>query len=92
MTSSTSTSNCLILSTESSNDVFVSTDSTPVSRRATQNKNIVNAIYAYIRALRSLGRTTINTDEIAEGLSLNVNEVNRAVSALRSRGVRKIRA
>ena len=48
----------------------------------------INAVYGYIRAIRALGRTGVNTSEIAAALSLPISTVNRAVSALRSQGVR----
>jgi hypothetical protein len=63
---------------------------------ATANKgtreqgNLKNAVYSHIRALRSLGRTSINTLEIATALSLPLKEVDRAVVALKSKGVKVI--
>jgi predicted transcriptional regulator len=50
----------------------------------------INAVYGYIRAIRALGRTGINTSEIAAALSLPMSTVNQAVSSLRSQGVRII--
>jgi biotin operon repressor len=47
-----------------------------------------NAVYAHIQALRSLGRETINTADIAVALGLSVEAVNRAAAALKSRGVK----
>jgi len=64
-----------------------------VVRRQTQtSKGVVNAVYGYIRAIRALGRTEINTSEIAEALSLSVSDVNRAISSLKRRGVKVLNA
>jgi hypothetical protein len=57
------------------------------NRRSSDNK-IERAVYAHIRAVRTLGRTHINTSEIADALSLKVSEVNRAIEKLRDKGVR----
>ena len=53
-----------------------------------EDKKIENAIYAHIRALRALGRTQINSAEIAEALGLNLNTVHRAIRSLTKRGVK----
>lgn len=52
-----------------------------------QQRNIQNAIYGHIRALRSLGRTSINTLEIAQALSLPLREVHSALVSLKKKGV-----
>jgi hypothetical protein len=52
------------------------------------SKKIENAVYAHIRAVRALGRTQINTDEIAKALGLTVAEVNNTIASLRARGVK----
>ncbi len=91
MKSSTNTLSSLVLSTDSATNatVEVGEDVAPRSARAThEGKSVENAIYAHIRAIRALGRDTINTIEIAEALSLTVPEVNRAISALEKRGVK----
>jgi hypothetical protein len=49
---------------------------------------IEKAVYAHIRAVRALGRTRINTADIADALSLSVNEINRAIVRLKKKGVR----
>ena len=51
-------------------------------------KEIEGAIYSHIRAIRTLGKTKINTQEIAESLSLSVKDVNRAIMRLKNKGVR----
>ena len=60
--------------------------STPV-RRVT-NRKIENAVYAHIQAVRTLGRTKIDTNEIAEALSIPVSQVNAALAALKHKGVK----
>ncbi len=61
------------------------------SRHASSgNGKIERAVYAHIRAVRALGRTRINTSEIADALSLKVSEVHRAVERLKNKGVRGI--
>jgi len=60
----------------------------PRSRRA--NKSVESAVYAYMRAVRSLGRTKITTAEVADALSLSIRDVNSALSSLKKRGVRAL--
>jgi hypothetical protein len=89
MKSSTNTLNSLVLSSESPTNATIQVGVTPRNAHvARQGKNVQNAIYAYIRAIRALGRDTVNTIEIAEALSLTVPEVNRAIAALEKRGVK----
>jgi hypothetical protein len=54
------------------------------------SKAIQNAVYGYIRAVRALGRKQLNTTEIADALSIPVNDVNHAVSALKKKGVKAL--
>ena len=49
-----------------------------------------DAIFTYVQAIRALGRTQLNTVEIAEALSLRVAEVDAAVVRLRERGIRTV--
>lgn len=89
---STNASNFVILSTESTaREQFQVNDFAPTTRRSLRvNKNVENAVYAHIRAIRALGRTSIVTTDIADALSLSVVQVNRAVSALKKKGVRSL--
>jgi len=57
----------------------------PTSRTT---KNVENAVYSHIRAVRALGRTTINSVEIAEALNLPLSEVQRALENLGNKGVK----
>jgi hypothetical protein len=89
MRSSTSTLNRLVLSTESTTrEQFQVSEISRVRRPMRANKSVQNAVYAYIRAVRALGRTEINTREVAAALSLPVVEVNGALSSLKKRGIR----
>jgi hypothetical protein len=88
---SSTTLNRLVLSTESTSQGQVQVSDVPRIRgRMRASKGVQNAVYAHIRAIRSLGRTQINTSEIAAALSLPVAEVNRAISSLKKKGVRAL--
>lgn len=56
----------------------------------TRKKAIENAVYAHIQAIRGLGRSQINTSEIADALSLPVQEVNLAIESLREKGIKTL--
>jgi|HubBroStandDraft_5_1064220.scaffolds.fasta_scaffold1207243_1 hypothetical protein len=91
MMPSTSTLSHLILSTDSSTKEQFQVNETPrVHRRlaGASAKKVQNAVYAYLRAIRALGRTGINTGDVAMALSLPVGDVNKALSALKKKGVR----
>jgi hypothetical protein len=92
MNSSSHTLNRLILSTETTTrgQVQVSATSNVRRRQIRAVKNVENAVYAYIRAIRALGRTKITTGEVADALSLSAAEVNNALSSLRKKGVKAL--
>jgi hypothetical protein len=52
------------------------------------SKNVINAVYGYIRAIRALGRVGVNTAEISQALSISQRDVERAMKALADKGVR----
>jgi hypothetical protein len=56
----------------------------PVSK-----KKLALAILAHIKAIRALGRTEINTQEVADALCISVQEVNDALEVLKKQGVRR---
>jgi DNA-binding MarR family transcriptional regulator len=88
---SSTTLNRLVLSSESTTKEQFQVDDTPRVRHPIRaSKSVQNAVYAYIRAIRALGRTQINTSEIADALSLSIAEVNRAISSLKKNGVRAL--
>lgn len=49
---------------------------------------IEDAVYTYIQAVRALGRTTINTSEIASALGIDRRKVEAAAAALKDKGVK----
>lgn len=55
-----------------------------------RRRAIEGAVYAHIRAVRALGRQEINTVEIASALGLPQRDVEDAVAALASKGVKKV--
>jgi hypothetical protein len=59
-------------------------------RRSQGGPDIESAVYSHIQAVRALGKTTVETADIASALSLPVAAVNRAIQRLRSRGVRPL--
>ena len=58
------------------------------SKKADEFGKLEKAVYAHIRAIRTLGRTSVNTAEIAAALSIPVIDVDRAVANLRDKGVK----
>lgn len=94
MKSSTNTLSRLVLSTDSAarEQFTVPMSNSQRSRvhrspRSTSER-VQNAVYAHIRAIRALGRTQINTADVADALSLSVAEVNRAISSLGKKGIK----
>lgn len=58
------------------------------SGSAVKPASVEAAVFAHIKALRALGRTTVNTGEIARALALPLRDVEAAAARLRSKGVR----
>jgi DNA-binding MarR family transcriptional regulator len=59
----------------------------PQSQRS--DKKIETAVYTYIRALRSLGKTQVNTAEIAKALGLPISTVDSVLPKLSEKGIRR---
>lgn len=57
-------------------------------KRPVADKDMEAAVYAHVRAVRALGRTTINTLELSRSLGLPLAKVEKAVSNLRSKGIK----
>jgi hypothetical protein len=55
---------------------------------ANVDKVLEAAVYNYIRAVRALGRTTLNTREIADALKLSLADVDGTVKRLEAKGVK----
>lgn len=89
---SSTTLNNLILSSESATEEIINVKvPRGRSRRNEQfNKNAENATYYYIRAIRALGRTQVNTFQIAEALSIPLVVAARAVISLKKKGVKQL--
>jgi hypothetical protein len=66
----------------------------PLRRRTTIDRamriRMERAIYSHIRAMRALGRTRIDTREIAKALGLSTVQVVSAIGSLKRKGVRVI--
>ncbi len=64
----------------------------PVVRAAdaTPYEDIEDAVFKYIEAIRAIGKTRVNTSEIAEALSLHPRDVERAARNLHARGVKAL--
>ena len=61
-------------------------------RPPTRSKNdIEGAVFAYIKAVRALGQTSVNSVDISRALSLPLGEVDQAMKGLRGKGVRIIK-
>jgi hypothetical protein len=58
------------------------------ARRESQERRIDSAVYAHIRAVRTLGRTQVNTAEISKALGLPLREVEKAAARLMTKGVK----
>lgn len=79
-------------SSSTSSAASVSTTALISPYRGSRNElgRIEKAVYAHIKAIRTLGRTSINTAEIAQALSIPMPDVTRAVSNLRDKGVKPL--
>lgn len=75
-------------SSGTSGNVIVSPSPAP-SPTSTSKKKLHLAILSHIKAIRTLGRTEINTREIADALCISVQEVNDALEVLKKQGVRR---
>lgn len=59
-----------------------------LKREASQKKDVKAAVFTYIRAMRALGRTKLNSNDIAAALSLRPSEVEAVLPQLGSKGVK----
>ncbi len=93
-TNQSSSSATMIISTtvsRTSPRQVVQTARAPQTARRTRSlsdKDVEKAVYAYIRAVRALGRETINTLDISRALSIPLPRVEKAAERLESKGVR----
>lgn len=54
------------------------------------SKKIESAVYAHIQAVRALGRTQIEPQEIARALGLSLAQVTNTIQALKQKGVKQV--
>ena len=66
----------------------ISVEQAVQSSKGRKPSDIEKAVYAHIRAVRALGKKTVNTAEIAEALSLSLEEVHGVLAALKRKGVK----
>jgi hypothetical protein len=90
---SKSTSTGAFVNYSGSNSTLESTVSVSISDHLnTKSKaSIINAVYGYLQAIRSLDRTDVTVPEISAALALPLPEVINALKNLRGKGV-KIKA
>jgi hypothetical protein len=71
--------------------VTTTVDYASSTRNKMSNKDIESAVYSHIQAVRALGRTQVNTAEIAAALRLRAEVVLRTIHALEGKGVKVLR-
>ncbi len=77
-------------SSTSTSHVTVRGDGRLKRKRPVSDKDVEAAVYAYVRAVRALGRTSINTLEISKSLEIPLAKVEKTVSELRSKGIKTL--
>jgi hypothetical protein len=60
----------------------------PASAAPKPSKEVENAVYAYVRAVRALGRTEVIVSDISKALDIAEPTVIQALAALRSKGIK----
>jgi hypothetical protein len=90
VTTSTSTAPFLTKSdsTNTAVQVGVSGDGASLEQSDDADEAIVNAVFAYIKAVRALGRTLVTASEIVESLGIPQKQVVAALTALKEKGVK----
>ena len=87
-----SVSSSYIISTAtSSGDISVHSTSVVARVRPTIDKNIINAVYSHIRAIRALGHTRVNSADISDALGILQKDVDKAIRELTDKGVKVIK-
>jgi hypothetical protein len=59
-----------------------------ISSAPKASKEVEKAVYAYVRAVRALGRTEVTVSDISKALDIAEPAVIQALTALRSKGVK----
>ena len=74
-------------SSSTGSGVVVEIELPPKSRAPRHASKLADAVFGHIQAIRALGRTTVNTLEIATALGVPVADVHNTIADLKSRGV-----
>lgn len=91
--SSTVMNNRVVSSGGTSTSSVITVIASPTSPKSVQrvnNKNIIDAVYGHLQAIRALGRTKASISEIAKSLNLPYNQVESALADLYQRGVKPL--
>jgi hypothetical protein len=76
--------------TSTASSVFVHTPPAVSKRVETKDKqDFESAVFAYIQAMRAMGRTKLNTADIAQALGCKPSDVEQTLASLRPKGVKK---
>lgn len=59
-----------------------------VAKTGVNAKDVQNAVYGHLQAVRALGRTEVTSDEVAQALRLPRATVEKAFRSLASKGVK----
>jgi hypothetical protein len=51
------------------------------------NEQVIDAVFSYIKTVRALGRTSINTTTVARALGIKPGVAEKAMVALRDKGI-----
>jgi hypothetical protein len=56
-----------------------------------RKRNITNAVYAHLQAMRSLGHTRVSPENVSKALGISFGAVLVAMKSLESKGVRRVK-
>jgi len=57
-------------------------------RTGAAEKKIETAVYGYVRSIRALGKTRVNTSDISKALGIPLESVDRALASLSDKGIK----
>jgi hypothetical protein len=61
----------------------------PKKIEAKDKQDLESAVFAYIQAMRAMGRNKLNTVDIAQALGCKPSDVEQTLASLRPKGVKK---
>jgi hypothetical protein len=76
--------------TVSATGTFSLSASLNTAAKTPDRKKIEAAVHSHVRALRALGKTQVNTSEIARALRLPVSIVNSVLPELNEKGIKRV--